>query len=128
MKPLCFRGRRQHAAHIHRCPANELLIGADIRRQDVQHLQLGEDVLIDVVLLRRVVPGEALLRLQIRQPHRDQLLQVTAQDRDLSRLTELDQAVGVDRGNGGIAAGEDGQAGHVARLTVGVGGNDRQLL
>ena len=46
---------------------------SSVHRSDggMRHLlELGEDVLIDVVRLRRVRPGEALARLEVREPHR----------------------------------------------------------
>ena len=72
--------------------AEEFLIGAQVGRQDVEHFQLGEDVLVDVVVFRRVGPLEARLGLEIGEPNRDQLLQIAAQDGHFAALAELDQA------------------------------------
>ena len=51
-------GRRQPADGVEVCPADELLVGAEGGRLDLEQLQLGEDVRIDVVPLRRVGPAE----------------------------------------------------------------------
>ena len=134
---VCFRalqkslglGRgRQHTAHVHIHAADKFLVGTQVRGQDIEHLQLGEDVLIDVVVFGRIAPLEAVLGLEVRQPHGDHFVQKAAQDGHLPALAELDQAVGLHRGDGRVAAAENRQASHVADSAVAEVSLNRQLL
>ncbi len=50
---LHFRGRRQDADGVEEGPAEELAVGAKVRWLDAQSGELGEDVLIDEVVLLR---------------------------------------------------------------------------
>src|SRR5207248_350857 len=71
---------RQDGTEVEVSPANELLVSTGVRRRDAQQLQLGEGVLIDVVVFGRVGPLEALARLQVSEADRLHDVEVTAQD------------------------------------------------
>jgi hypothetical protein len=118
VKRLDLVRRRHDTAQVEVSAADELLVGADVRRRDAQHPQLVEDVRIDVVGRRRVRPDKARLRLQVRQPHRLQFFEIADEDGHLAGLPELDQAGRRHLGDGGITGREDGQSGDVTDAAV----------
>ena len=118
-----LRPRRRSAARRTASRYARRTNSSSVQRSDggMRHLlQLGEDVLVDVV---RSPAGSAR-----RSPARGsryvsrtdtQLFEVAAQDGDLAGPLELDQAVRRHVGDRRVAAAEDGQPGHVADGAVG---------
>ena len=68
----------QNAAKVEIGTADEFLIAAYFAGQNIEQLQLGEDVLVDVVVFSRIAPHEPLLRLEIGQTDGHQLHQEPA--------------------------------------------------
>src|SRR5207244_6365677 len=118
-KLLDLIARGQDATDIEEGTADEVLVRTRIRREDVEHLELGVDVLVNVIVFGWIVPGEAVLRLEVREADSLELIEVAAQDGHFAALVELDQAGAGDTRDAVVAAAEDGVAGDVTGGAVG---------
>src|SRR5262249_19960604 len=118
----------QNAAKVQVSPADKFLVRAQVRRLDAEHLELGEDEFVDVVVFRRVRPLEALARLQVGKSDRLHDFQIPAQNGDLAALTKFHKTFRIDVRHGAIAAAEYGQPRDIADGAIGEGRQDRQLL
>ena len=120
--------RRRDADHVQIDAADEFLVRASRRRQELQLLQLLVHQLVDVVVPRRIVPGETFDVADERQEARLDVFQVADQDRRLAPFVPHDQAIDRDRGDLFVGAGKDGQLRHVAHRAVGEMSQHEQLL
>ena len=110
---------RQHTAEVDVDTTHELFVGAQPRGCNVELLQLGKDVRVDVVRFRRIRPGVVRRRLgNVHQPHRLHPAHEPAQDRHLALASEFHLPDSIDVGDRNVAAGIRRQAGDVGHLAI----------
>ena len=95
-------GRGQDADRVEVGAADELGVGAGLGRADPHPVQLGEDRLVDHVVLRDLGDLEAGDLDQVGEPDVGDEVEVVGDDRDLAAGLEGDVAVGVDVGDLGV--------------------------
>ena len=121
-------GRGDQADHVEVNAAAEHGVAAQLRRRDAQQFQLGEDVLVDEVVLGRIDPDQPRHRLaEDETAGGDEVLEGD-QDGRLAPLLLDDAALVVDARDGGVGRAVAGQARHVAGRAVGETRPDDELL
>ncbi len=113
----------QLADDIEKDAAQKLAIAAQRRRLQAQQPQLGEDMMIDVIVFGRRVPDEAGLGIAEDETGRGHLPQVLRRDRGLAGLLLLHQSA---RSNGGDRVIIDAEARQVRDLAPGAVAEARQ--
>ncbi len=119
---------RQDPEDIEIDATDELLIGADFRRGNPHPVQLGEDRAVDQVVLRDLGDLEAGNLDQVGQANRGHQVEIVGDHGDFATPLELDEAVGVNRGDLGIRGVVVANGGDVAGCAVGVVNQDNDLL
>src|SRR5262249_48051911 len=124
-----LRRRGQDAGRVEVGPADELRIGTELRRWQVEPGQLLQHQKVyEVVLPRlRVGGGGHLPRERGGDPGAGDEVGVPDADGGLAVASDGDLAVGVDAGDEVLAGGELGPAGDVERGAVAIPGADGQL-
>ena len=125
---LDLPGRGQDPDRVEVDPADELLVGAQLRRADPHPVELGEDGAIDHVVLGNLRQLEAGHLDQVGEPDVRDQVEVVGDDGDLAPVLEPDERVGVDLGDVGAGRVVVADRGHVADGAVGQVEQDHELL
>ena len=92
-KGTSFVSRRQLSQQIEKRPPHKLVVGAQPRGIHPQRLKFGKDLIIDEIVGRHLLPGEAKTCRNESQPHRNLLIQKTHDHRGLARSVRVDQSI-----------------------------------